>query len=500
MRGAMAAPTDRKAWTLVVVAAGAVVIVAAIGLPFLNEHVEASGGEVLAQTSDSVTVRCLAPDVILALNGFEGTVTFTNCFPDAVVTGCDGPTEREGTSISCSVLDGTAELRLSAPDKTEFRFAVMGDSQGRNDILAEALDLAGDCEFAIHLGDMTTSGQSSEYDDFEATLRGYDIPIMTTPGNHDIKLGGALEYSSRFGPAAFSFEYSGTTFAFVDSSDQMIDGDEIEWLKKTFDGAERKVLATHVPSYDPFGDNHTLDADSCVRIQDFIVEERVDMALSGHIHAFHHMEEQGTDMVITGGAGGNLVDGVHHFIIVTVDESGFTYEKVDLESTIPQDPYVQVIGRDGSTVNLTYGELMLMDLEEAESSYENQYGNIGGQGTYRGVLVRDLLELVGGMEEDDTIRVTSTDSYSQEFGYLNAYTDAEWLALQGEMIVAVEFDGVLAPTWEDGPRIAMLPEDGLYSNSDCELTSYDGQGFWVYESAGARWVRNTLTITVVATP
>ena len=139
-----------------------------------------------------------------------------------------------------------------------------------------------------------------------------------------------------------------------------------------------------------------------------------------------------------------------------------------------------------------------MNLLDADSSYENLYGNIAGEGHYTGVLIRDLLELVGGMVEDGLLKITAVDGYYQEFGYLNAYPNATWLSLQGEMIVALEFDGVLAGEWAEGPRTAMLPDDGLYSNSDCELTSYDGQGYWVYESAGARWVKNTLTITVEA--
>jgi hypothetical protein len=64
------------------------------------------------------------------------------------------------------------------------------------------------------------------------------------------------------------------------------------------------------------------------------------------------------------------------------------------------------------------------------------------------------------------------------------------------MIIALEMDSVVAPDWDEGPRVAMIPQDGLYSNSDCELTSYPGQGYSVYPSAGARWVKNVMTIVV----
>lgn len=476
----------------------AALALAVLGLPLLldGEEARAEGGVILARTPDGITVRCLGPEVSLTLDGFEGEVTFTNCFPNSTLTGIYTGYTAIGSNITCTVGTSASELKLSAQQKALFRFAVMGDSQGQNAILAEALERVGGCEFVIHLGDLTPSGQPSEFDELEATLRMADIPILTTPGNHDVKLDGDDEYVSRFGPTAFSFEYSGTTFAFVDSSDLVISYEEIDWLTEAFSDAERKVLVTHMPSYDPFGDNHTLGSESCDRIQGLILEEDIDASFAGHVHAYHLTKVEGTDMLISGGAGGTLVDGVHHLVIVTVDEDGFSYEKVDLGYAPPAGPQVNLIGKDGSCLNLTYEELMQTDLLESDSSYENQYWTVSGQGHYKGVLVRDLLDLVGGMVEGDLLTVKGSDGYVQEFGYLNAYPDAAWLSYQGEMIVALEMDGAAPPDWTEGPRLAMLPEDGLYSNSDCEMTSYEGQGFWVYESAGARWVKYVLTIMV----
>lgn len=491
---------DGKTLAIIAVVVGSAVILASIGLPRFLESAHAVGGDILVRDSDSIVLRCLGPDVTLVLRGFEGNVTFTNCFPNSTLVGHDGPAIASGSSISCHVDGSRTELSLSAQEKTSFRFAVMGDSHGYNDILAEALRQVGGCEFVVHCGDMAPSGQPSEFDSFQDTIGDVAIPVMTTLGNHDVKFDGEEEYSSRFGSSAYSFEYSGVRFAFVDSSDQSISEAEIAWMRDALEGAERKVVVTHMPSHDPFGNNHTLDNASCDRMQEFVPDEGVDAVFTGHIHAYHLTQMDGTDCLITGGAGGSLVDGVHHLVIVTVDEDGFSYEKVDITYSPPPSPHIEVNGKDGSRLNLTYDELMQMDLVEADSSYENQYGNIGGQGHYKGVLIRDILELVGGMDEGDLLRVSAMDGYSQEFGFLNAYPDATWLSLQGEMVISLVFDGVMAGEWTEGPRVAMLPWDGLYSNSDCELTSYEGQGYWVYESAGARWVKNTFTITVEAAP
>ncbi len=107
-------------------------------------------------------------------------------------------------------------------------------------------------------------------------------------------------------------------------------------------------------------------------------------------------------------------------------------------------------------------------------------------------------DVASALEEGDILRVVGSDGYDEEFGYLNVYPDDDWLALQGEMILAMEYEGAVVPDWDDGPRLVFLAPDGLYSNSDCEATSYEDQGYHLYPSAGARWVRLVVSIVVEA--
>lgn len=456
------------------------------------------GGHMLNLSDEYITVRCLSPDVTLHLNDFAGTVEFTNCFPDAQVQGFEGEVIRNGTRISLYVADGSEELRLTVPEKTSFKFAVLGDSQGKNDVLEQILKSLDGCDFIIHCGDLTPSGADSEFEAVEEALNASGIPVFTTPGNHDARLGDLGAYISRFGPAEYAFTYSGLRFVFVDSSDLSITEEELEHAKVAFGDAQTKIMVTHVPSYDPFGANHTLDAASCDRVQAFALDNGLAGAYSGHVHAFYVLEVEGTEFLISGGAGGTLVDGVHHHVVVTAGCPDLTYEKVGLVNEWEQSAYLTLRGRGGEVVNLTCSQLMDIDALSAYSSYENLYGNIGGQGTYSGPSIASLVDLVGGMEEGDILRVVGSDGYDEEFGYLNVYPDDDWLALQGEMILAMEYEGAVVPDWDDGPRLAFLAPDGLYSNSDCEATSYEDQGYHLYPSAGARWVRLVVSIVVEA--
>ncbi len=115
---------------------------------------------------------------------------------------------------------------------------------------------------------------------------------------------------------------------------------------------------------------------------------------------------------------------------------------------------------------------------------------------YAGVRVAALVDLVGGMRPRQVLVVTSSDGYAQEFAYENVYPSAKWLAIQGEMLLAYEKDGATHPAWGEGPRVVFAPADGVYHNTDCAATSVPGQGWNVYESAGARWARYISRIEV----
>jgi predicted phosphodiesterase len=489
--------TPRKFWTIAiacVVVASATI--AAIGLYWThNEKVSVEGGIVLSKTSDQLIIRCLSPEVALKAGGFSGRVTFINSFVGSELEGHDGPVVRNGTAISFETLDDSGDYRLIAHGRTDFSFAVVGDSQGHNDVLAKGLNMTNGCDFVVHCGDLTPSGRSEEFAAVEATLNSSGVPVFTTPGNHDVKTDNSSEFVSRFGPTRYSFDYGGVRFAFVDSSDLDISPEEISWLDKAFTGADRKVIVTHAPCYDPFEGNHTLDTPSCDRLEQFASDAHVTAVFSGHIHSYYVLRVDNTDFVITGGAGGSLTAGSYHWVRVNVTTNALSYEKVDIErdSTLPS---LLTVKGHGVTLNLTTDDLASMQQVEGDSSYQNQFGNVGGAGQYKGVTVSSLLDLVGGITEGEVLKVTASDGYFQEFGYGNVYPNITWLNLQGPMIVALEYNALGLPDWTDGPRIAMLPSDGMYNNSDCEQTSYSGQGYSIYPSAGARWVKNVASIEV----
>lgn len=463
-----------------------------------ESSVRIEGGSLLEQGPNILSVRCLAPDMQISIDGFKGTVVLSNCFRESYLDGYDGQFSRLGNTIRFNCTGDRAEYNLLTEQKRTFKFAVIGDTQGMNEIFSSPVDLIQDHEFVIHCGDLVPSGSPDEYDAAMAVIDDLAVPFHITPGNHDVKMAGQTEFAKRFGPSMYSFNYSDITFAFVDSSDLNISRAELNWLKETFDGAARKIIITHAPLYDPLETAHTLDVYSCQALRDFAIENDVTAIFSGHLHTFNSARIGQTDLIITGGGGASLYgDGTHHFVSVTVTDHSLQYDKIDIDYDYKASYSITVNGKHIS-LNLTIDELYQMATTGGYSSFENNYGNTMGYGVYSGVLIGDLIGLVGGMWEGDIVTITSVDGYSQEFGFLNVYPDEKWRSIQGDMIIALECDGEAVPEWFDGPRVAILAPDELYSNQDCERTSYDGQGFYVYESAGARWVKNVLSITVEA--
>lgn len=156
------------------------------------------------------------------------------------------------------------------------------------------------------------------------------------------------------------------------------------------------------------------------------------------------------------------------------------------------DYYVEVVGSNGVSQNVTLADMIMMDSVSGNSSYQNTYGNVRGVGVYKGVKISDLVDLVGGMDEGYVVRIVAEDSYSHTFERSKAYPNLTIWNLQGDMILAYEYDGLTMPEYEDGFRLGFIPEDGYYSNADANATTDPNPS-----AAGPQWVSNVVRIEVL---
>jgi len=137
---------------------------------------------------------------------------------------------------------------------------------------------------------------------------------------------------------------------------------------------------------------------------------------------------------------------------------------------------------------LPSGEASLYSLEEVkahvgierEGVYQNQYGNWRDQGLYRGAL---LSELIGTNAVYDEVLITASDGYTARIER-HRVEDQDY-----PMVLAISLDGTEVPAWSDGPRIAVLPDDGDVSNEEYDAVS-----------AGSFWVKNVRRIELLTAP
>ena len=483
--------------------------------------VEAEGALVVSVDEAEVELRALGLDIIdLSLDfppdfGHDQIlVTVTNILAeDAVVLGEGiGSIQRDGTCLSFTVSavpDCLCSITIDVPPKDnpdDFRFIVMGDSQGITEGLEEIIGDANSLRplFVAHCGDLVPSGTEEQYETFIETMDGLDVPFFTVLGNHDIKNNGEETYTSSLAPPYYSFTYGDFRFIFLDSSELGIDEEQYSWLEGELQGDEREFVFLHVPPFDPVtGEKHSFSSpEDANRFMQLMSDGGVEAVFCGHIHVFNETVIDGVTYVITGGAGAPLYapedeGGFHHYVVVHVSESGCEIEVVPIEVQ-PSPLQLVVKGKTGGILTLGLDDLANMDTVEGDGKFQNFYGNWKQQGVYQGVLISDLVALVGGMGEGDELVIVGMDGYQERYSYSNVYPDGGWYEREGDMVLAYSFDGELVPGWGGGYRVAFLPLDGGYSNDDCAATSAEGQGWNLYESAGARWVRNVVLIEVVS--
>ncbi|MFW9834051.1 MAG: hypothetical protein ACFFEK_08665 [Candidatus Thorarchaeota archaeon] len=162
------------------------------------------------------------------------------------------------------------------------------------------------------------------------------------------------------------------------------------------------------------------------------------------------------------------------------------------QTTEPEEPQVLVIGSDGTKLNVTLSDMLEMSAITRNGSYQNSYGNIRGYGLYTGANISAFIDLVGGMTEDDTVKITASDGYSQIFERSKVYPNQSVWDIQGDMVLAYEYNNTRVPDYDEGFRVAFLPPDGLYSNADANATTNPNPS-----GAGPQWVSNVVKIQVI---
>ncbi len=240
-----------------------------------------------------------------------------------------------------------ANLSRIKTDQDSFSFLILGDTRGpdsRFNKVLEKMKEEQDPAFTVILGDIVNRGREEQYQRyFFAPLKGYGIPLLVIPGNHEKTddLYGSW-YKHHFGPLYYSFSIGGCYFITLDNSMGGNFGEpQISWLKKEIDkaGAYRyRFILMHKPLHDPRnGKSHDIqDPFFAARLQSLFDKGGITRIFASHIHGYYEGLWGKTPFTITGGGGAPLYGSspqhfFYHYVRVDISNGGITYSVKKIE-------------------------------------------------------------------------------------------------------------------------------------------------------------------------
>jgi len=140
----------------------------------------------------------------------------------------------------------------------------------------------------------------------------------------------------------------------------------------------------------------------------------------------------------------------------------------------PSELGIEIVDASGVARTVALSEINGHALIERQGAYQNQFGNWGGDGVYKGVLLRALLPQIY-----DRVVIVAADGYRVMIER-DRIEDTAY-----PIVFATCVDGTCVPDLVDGFRIAVLPKDGRVSNAEYGV-----------ESAGSYWVRDIVRIEI----
>ncbi|MCD6373360.1 MAG: metallophosphoesterase [Thermococcus sp.] len=202
---------------------------------------------------------------------------------------------------------------------------------------------ADDGIFIIDGGDLIYSGR---VDEWAALLREWkwNKPIFIAVGNHEYIGEGINVYHMFFGPTDYSFALGGYHYIFMNDirNDYGLSDEQWSWLQKELERARaagrRPVIVMHAPPVDPRpGGDHSMNPADGQKLLGLMKEYNA-FGIFSHIHIYWYGEEDGVQMLITGGGGASLYapldqGGFYHYVRLGMMPDGkINVEPVKVES------------------------------------------------------------------------------------------------------------------------------------------------------------------------
>lgn len=249
-------------------------------------------------------------------------------------------------------------LSYSKGKKDGFSFAILSDSESQAGVISPVYENIikninkSEADFLIHIGDFTSKGLDSEYQEFTDFMKNnLDIPYYTTPGNHDILQDKETKdtFKKYFTNLYYSFDHENAHFIVLDNSNNKygFNNDQLAWLNNDLENNQDKqtFIFMHRPIDIPYAEKTDISdgasnqaKESYTSFKELLKKYEVTEIFAGHIHMYFSYRLENVPIIITGGAGSepNLpfwesMNNFNHYIMAKVRSDSHTTKIVEIE-------------------------------------------------------------------------------------------------------------------------------------------------------------------------
>ncbi|MBU0670544.1 metallophosphoesterase [Patescibacteria group bacterium] len=234
-----------------------------------------------------------------------------------------------------------------------WKFAVVGDNEGVNDISEKFIEEMGksDNELVVNVGDLVQNGEAREFKEMLTLYEKLEIPWYPTLGNND--MGSVLDYDDTNyrkyvnEDLYYSFKYKNALFIILDNANRTIgfDDTQLAWLDKELKNntQDYTFIFFHKPFKMPleefFGDDETpRSRKSNDKFVEIISKYHIDYVFAGHVHNYLSYSINEIPVIVTGGGGaapqdilGGEQSAYYHYIEVIISNDEIDYKVMELD-------------------------------------------------------------------------------------------------------------------------------------------------------------------------
>lgn len=316
-----------------------------------GENVTVKGGFIRLVNGSTVYIHALGFNVSIRVKNpknKELTYVIENINPSYVeIAGKTKSVDMGGTKVK--VVSSSKEVDLVPKEVKNYRILAFGDHRPDGgtkppEVFLKIRDEINEDNgvFILDGGDLVYTGRVDEWAALMKEWK-WDKPIFVAPGNHEYRGEGINVFHMLFGPDNYAFSFGNYRYIIInDVEDNYGLSDEtFKWLENQMKLAkereERPILVLHAPPVDPrpHGD-HAMNPEDGRRLLALMKAYNA-FGIFSHIHIYWYGEEDGVQMLITGGGGAPLYakpdeGGFYHYVRLGMAANGtISVEPVKVE-------------------------------------------------------------------------------------------------------------------------------------------------------------------------